>query len=549
MTTYTYQTIDPPGSTYTIANSINSNGEIVGFYQDSNRVEHGFLDNNGIYTTIDPPGSVETVADSINAGGQIIGFYFVGNTGQQGFLFSHGTYTTINPPGSNLTDPLSINKTGQIVGYYRDVNGVDHGFLYGHGTYTSLNFPGALDTQALSINDNGQVVGVYVYLDSNGIGNVNGFLYSHGTYTTIAPPTGLTTTPVLFYGRNAAPPFNGPLTISETAPGDVNTASFFDTSNNPVQQVSLGQYVKFGYVEIGKSTSLSTDYFFLDGKFLGNTSDSTVNQVITDLKNAYTNDIVNGGNNTAELAIDDAAIEAGRLGVPVSTINEPFFDSAGHLVQKSGSFNTYLTSINKFGTIVGHYQTSSSGPAQSFVYSHGTYTILNFPGAVYTDAISINDKGQVTGYYQTSSTTDPQHAFVYSNGQYTSIDPPGGVDPLAFSINNSGQVAGYYFSNNTDHGFVATDPPSPTNAGVATAGNNSPWLTNGTASGTHEHSGISGAYTGLGELNHQDFTAVTLQLVQAMASLSPTGSALTAGPLNQTIHDVMQLSNHLAQPH
>jgi Ca2+-binding RTX toxin-like protein len=84
-------------------------------------------------------------------------------------------------------------------------------------------------------------------------------------------------------------------------------------------------------VEIGESTG-GTDYFFLDGKFLGNTSDSSVNQIITDLHNAYINDIVNGGNNTAQLAIDDAAIEAGRLGVPVSTIEEPFFDSAGHLV-------------------------------------------------------------------------------------------------------------------------------------------------------------------------------------------------------------------------
>ena len=62
MTTYTYQTIDPPGSTYTIANSINSNGQIVGLYYDSNHVEHGFLDNNGVYTTIDPPGSVYTDA-------------------------------------------------------------------------------------------------------------------------------------------------------------------------------------------------------------------------------------------------------------------------------------------------------------------------------------------------------------------------------------------------------------------------------------------------------------------------------------------------------
>jgi Ca2+-binding RTX toxin-like protein len=119
----------------------------------------------------------------------------------------------------------------------------------------------------------------------------------------------------------------------------VNTASFFDTSNNPVNQGnSLGDYVKFGYVEIGESLSLSTDYFFLDGKFLGNTSDYTVSGIITELKNAYTNDIANGGNNTAQLAIDDAAIEAGRLGVPVSTIEEPFFDSAGHLVQAPTPF-------------------------------------------------------------------------------------------------------------------------------------------------------------------------------------------------------------------
>jgi len=55
MATYTYQTIDPPGSTYTVAQSINDNGEIVGSY--SGQTSSGFLDNNGVYTTIDPPGS------------------------------------------------------------------------------------------------------------------------------------------------------------------------------------------------------------------------------------------------------------------------------------------------------------------------------------------------------------------------------------------------------------------------------------------------------------------------------------------------------------
>src|SRR5262249_4783767 len=125
---------------------------------------------------------------------------------------------------------------------------------------------------------------------------------------------------------------------------------------------------------------------------------------------------------------------------------------------------TYLTSINKFGTIVGHYL-SSSGHEQGFEYSHGTYTPIEFPGAVNTVPTTINDKGQITGYYQTSSITDSQHSFVYSNGQYTSIDPPAGIaGSLAFSINNSGQVVGYYADNSSrpDHGFVATDPPSPT---------------------------------------------------------------------------------------
>ena len=124
--------------------------------------------------------------------------------------------------------------------------------------------------------------------------------------------------------------------------------------------------------------------------------------------------------------------------------------------------------------------------------------------------ISINDKGQVTGYYETSTA---EYGFVYSNGQYTSIDPPGSSSTLASSINNSGQVVGFYEDNTTNHGFVATDPPSPTTA------------------------------------PHQDLAAATSQLVQAMASFSPMGSTLNAGPFNQMNDAVMQLSNHLARPH
>ena len=102
------------------------------------------------------------------------------------------------------------------------------------------------------------------------------------------------------------------------------------------------------------------------------------------------------------------------------------------------------------------------GHACAFGKSNRPYTIIDFPGAVNTVATSISNSGVVTGYYQTSDRIASQHGFVYSNGQYTSIDPPAGIDPLAFSINNSGQVVGYYSDNpsTTDHGFVATDPPT-----------------------------------------------------------------------------------------
>src|SRR6516164_10483962 len=104
MTTFTYTTLNPPGSTYAIAYGINNKGQIVGFYQGGSLIEDGFLDSGGQYTTIDPPGSVQTVAYGINDSGQIIGWYSSSSaTHQLGFLDSGGVYTTIDPPGSNGT--------------------------------------------------------------------------------------------------------------------------------------------------------------------------------------------------------------------------------------------------------------------------------------------------------------------------------------------------------------------------------------------------------------------------------------------------------------
>jgi probable HAF family extracellular repeat protein len=53
VTTYNYE-LSPPGSTYTIAESINDKGQIVGLYINGSGKQYAFLDSNGSYTTIAP---------------------------------------------------------------------------------------------------------------------------------------------------------------------------------------------------------------------------------------------------------------------------------------------------------------------------------------------------------------------------------------------------------------------------------------------------------------------------------------------------------------
>jgi probable HAF family extracellular repeat protein len=170
---YTFQTIDPPGSTHEkVAYGINNAGQIVGGYND-NSGNHGFLYSGGAFTKIDVPGAGFTRARGINNAGQI-----VGDTGDggHGFLYSGGAFTTINPPGASTSFAYGINDAGQIVGFYQTVpGGTEHGFLYSGGVFTTIDVPGAVVfTEAHGINDAGQIVGDYV-----GSGRVvHGFLSS-----------------------------------------------------------------------------------------------------------------------------------------------------------------------------------------------------------------------------------------------------------------------------------------------------------------------------------------------------------------------------------
>ena len=183
--------------------SIDAVGDITGIYTDANALRHGFVraasgkitpfDVTGAGTT----GSVQgqgTQPISINSVGDIAGFYVDAKGGFHGFVRAAGGAITapIDVPGSGTsggtehhgdvvgTLPLSINTAGVITGIYSDTNHVGHAFVRAaDGTMTyPIDAPDVATkgpvfipvSFAASINTAGVVAGTYN--DTSGVFHV-----------------------------------------------------------------------------------------------------------------------------------------------------------------------------------------------------------------------------------------------------------------------------------------------------------------------------------------------------------------------------------------
>jgi hypothetical protein len=56
----------------------------------------------------------------------------------------------------------------------------------------------------------------------------------------------------------------------------------------------------------------------------------------------------------------------------------------------------------------------------------------------------INNAGQIVGSFGGGVTSD---GFLYSGGSFTQIDVPGATSTEAHGINNAGQIVGFFISN------------------------------------------------------------------------------------------------------
>jgi probable HAF family extracellular repeat protein len=163
----------PSGVPQTVALGINSTAQIVGYgggVVSPGGVAgpyEGFLYLGSTYEVlkVPEPGARNTIAEGINSTGEIVGYWDNG-TRSFGFIYKNGTYTTINVPGSTNTSLNAINDLGQIVGVYTDTNNnTAHFFIYQNGNYDPITV--LLGGQALFVN------GVLAVANGGGVNGIN----------------------------------------------------------------------------------------------------------------------------------------------------------------------------------------------------------------------------------------------------------------------------------------------------------------------------------------------------------------------------------------
>ena len=121
-----------PGATATFAYQLNSSNQSIGYYIDSNGMEHGFTrDSAGVLTyPIDVPDATGTLLLGNNDSNWGVGRYTDSLGVTHGlFYITPDDILTYDYPGTTYTSLNGINKDGLICGYYLDDAGLGHGFV------------------------------------------------------------------------------------------------------------------------------------------------------------------------------------------------------------------------------------------------------------------------------------------------------------------------------------------------------------------------------------------------------------------------------------
>ena len=163
-TDYIFETIKVPGVDFLELTSSNDLGHYAGNTRspDGEKII-GFTLIDGVFSTYDVPGSLKTVFYGLNNAGQAVGFYRDSDEIDHGVIVQDGKLTQFDFPGAAQTEIYGISEMGILAGNIIDASGVVHGFMGD----MQIDVPGAVTTYADQVNAAGILVGSYT--DADGI--------------------------------------------------------------------------------------------------------------------------------------------------------------------------------------------------------------------------------------------------------------------------------------------------------------------------------------------------------------------------------------------
>jgi hypothetical protein len=160
-----------------LVQGINKKATFTGSYEDTDGNIFGYTGKKAEYKKgIKLPGIKTTAVAGrgINDAGDLVGWYIDTDGVEHGFLLSGKTATTIDDP-NGTTNLEGINNNGEISGLYTDADGNRHGITYDikKQKFTELTVPGSTYVEVWGLNDNGVVA-----IDGeNSDGTFTGYLY------------------------------------------------------------------------------------------------------------------------------------------------------------------------------------------------------------------------------------------------------------------------------------------------------------------------------------------------------------------------------------
>lgn len=130
-----FKPIMPPGGGSVTASAINNSGDIVGFtLTGSPATASGWIKKNGKFSALQFPKGSNTEPFGVNDNDQIVGSYDDSSGVLHGFLLStpltHAKWVSIDDPnGVGSTVINGLNNRGEMVGFYTDSSGNTDGML------------------------------------------------------------------------------------------------------------------------------------------------------------------------------------------------------------------------------------------------------------------------------------------------------------------------------------------------------------------------------------------------------------------------------------